>query len=526
MNIEIKKVGTKYYITRDGVPVRKVWSNRGGFDEASANTMFLRYGGVLVQPDNEIWYTSTNKRVVTPNNANVFGANLVSNTYKNGRGILKFDGNVTAMGQEAFKGDSIDPLKLVTISIPKTVTSIGQEAFRNCRYLTAVVLPESVTSISNDAFRSCEHLTSVVIPNTVTALGSGVFVECFDLTSFTGEYDKISADSRCIVVSGSLKAFAQGGLTKYVLPQGITSIEDNVLFNLPDIEGITIPNTVTSLGANTLRYCTDLKTVTVPASVTSLGANSFRNTPNLTSATVEAVACPNLGGEDDTPPFNEGTYTVYVPNQSLYAYRWGYGWSNLYNEPSNKKRLQAIQAPSDEIWYTSTDGNVVNLYNGHGPFGANVVSNTYTNGKGVIKFDGPVNTMAHSAFYGRDTLNSITFPAGITSIGNYVFRGTSLTSVAIPPTVTTIGSEAFAMITTLASAVIPESVTSIDAQAFLGCSNLMNVLCDPYTPPTLGIRVFYNVNANCRILVYGSKVNTYKSAWTDYTSMIQSQDAE
>ena len=54
-------------------------------------------------PNNEIWYTSSNGKVVTPYKSDVFGASIVSNTYSNGKGIIKFNGNVTSIGSCAFE---------------------------------------------------------------------------------------------------------------------------------------------------------------------------------------------------------------------------------------------------------------------------------------------------------------------------------------------------------------------------------------------------------------------------------------
>ncbi len=68
------------------------------------------------------------------------------------------------------------------VTIPNSVTSIGNNAFRSCSNLTSVTIPNSVTSIGDFAFRSCSGLTSVTIPNSVTSIGSAAFWWCSNLT--------------------------------------------------------------------------------------------------------------------------------------------------------------------------------------------------------------------------------------------------------------------------------------------------------------------------------------------------------
>ena len=61
------------------------------------------YNGVREQPNNEIWYTSSDGKIVTPYKTKVFGANIVSNIYENSKGIITFDGDVTQIGDSAFR---------------------------------------------------------------------------------------------------------------------------------------------------------------------------------------------------------------------------------------------------------------------------------------------------------------------------------------------------------------------------------------------------------------------------------------
>ena len=189
-------------------------------------------GWTVVEAElNEIWYTSSDGNVVYPYDTYAFGANIVSNTYEDGKGVIKFDNSITSIGEWAFK----DRKSLTSIIIPNSVTSIGNYAFYYCTSLTSVIIPNSIISIGNSAFASCSSLTSVTIPNSVTSIGSSAFNYCTSLTS------------------------------------------------------VTIPNSVTSIEMSTFEYCSSLTSVTIGNSVTHITDWTFRGCSSLTSITFEGT---------------------------------------------------------------------------------------------------------------------------------------------------------------------------------------------------------------------------------------------
>lgn len=106
--------------------------------------------------------------------------------------------------------------------------------------------------------------------------------------------------------------------------------------------------------------------------------------------------------------------------------------SNAYLGDVPIKKDEGI--PNDEIQYTSSDGNIITPYDsGAVP---TIVSNTYADGKGIIKFAKDVTSIGSYGFYGRSKLTSITIPNSIILLkGNSIALDYDLTSISYAGTI-------------------------------------------------------------------------------------------
>lgn len=210
-------------------------------------------------PNDEIWYTSTDGNVVTPNDATALPT-IVSNTYSGDKGIIKCVSNISSIGDMAFRNCT----SLSSVTIPDSVTSIRKQAFYSCSGLTFVMIPNSVTSIGVSAFAYCSGLTSVTIGNSVTSIGERAFNYCSALKSVTipdsvisiGEY----AFDKCV------------RLTSVTIGNSVTSIGDSAFINCDSLASVIIGNSVTSIGSWAFGYCVSLRNISYEDTITRWNA--------------------------------------------------------------------------------------------------------------------------------------------------------------------------------------------------------------------------------------------------------------
>jgi len=160
-----------------------------------------------------------------------------------------------------------------------------------------------VTSIEEDAFRNCSGLTSVTISNSVTSIGERAFSGCSGLTSIEVETGNINYDSRnnCNAIIETNTNILIAGCKNTIIPNSVTNIKNSAFQYCSSLTSVAIPNSVTSIGDYAFQYCSSLTSVTIGNSITRIGTEAFDTCKQLISVIVEAINPPIL----HTSAFND-----------------------------------------------------------------------------------------------------------------------------------------------------------------------------------------------------------------------------
>ncbi|MCD7827713.1 MAG: leucine-rich repeat domain-containing protein [Clostridiales bacterium] len=482
--------------TIEGYPVTAIGDE--AFYDCELLTGIFIPGSVKIIGDHAFYYCSSLKNIeistgVTEIGSVAFGANDTITE-------IEIPSSVQVMGDSMFK--YCDSLKKITVSddneyfssdsygvlynkdktelveypcsgateyiIPNSVTVIKVNAFSGCQKLKKIEIPNSVISIEASAFTHCENLTNIEIPASVTFIESMAFDSCYSLEGiFVSEDNKFfSSDSYGVLYNKDkteLVAYPYNGATEYTIPDGVVSIGEGAFSNCRKLEKIEIPDSVTSIGYLSFWCCDSLKTIEISENVTYIGSTAFRS-------------CYVLEG-------------IFVSEDNDYYS------SDSYGVLFNKDKTELIQFPigSGITEYSIPDG-VTNIYD--------------------------------DAFYNATSLNKISIPESVISIGSSVFsytgyyennsnwedgvlyidnclisaRNLTTETYAVKDGTRLIAESAFNSLTSIKNIILPDSVTSINDWAFNYCESLTSITI-PDSVISIGFAAFYSTSEN--LIIHG-----------------------
>ena len=478
-------------------------------------------------PYDELWYTTSDGNIITPYDETALPT-IVSNTYEDGRGVIRFNIDLTEIGASAFSQRAT----LTSVEFPNCLEHVGASAFAGCsaisrvgindidawcsisfenqtsnpiyysknlyvngKLLTDLVIDGDVSpyifyrceslksvTITNNclqigtyAFGDCSNLTSVTIGNSVTSIEVAAFIDCSGLTS-------IAIPDSVTIIGNS--AFSDcSGLTSVTIGNNVTTIGMSAFNNCNSLTSVTIPDSVTVIDGAAFKGCSSLTSVMIPHSVTTLGMNVFQNCGRLVSAvlhsdittipvstfhgchTLESITIPS---SVTTINANAFTDCVSLPTFTIPSTVTTVA-TNSFTHVNNITHSLGTNTYGAKAKDGYVDGNLV-YYDSTkttlcGCFGTAV---------GEIVIPNTVTTINQHAFYYCDRITSVVNLSNITKLENYTFSNCKhMESITIPSTITKILTRVFENCHSLTSVTVPNSVTSIGTRAFGAVPNVV-----------------------------------------------------
>jgi hypothetical protein len=214
----------------------------------------------------EMVYKASGKLFLDPGLDN-FSSEVIYHEFKDGIGAISFDAPLTWIAEMTFWENE----SLIGLHLPSGLKHIGYSAFRECPNLTEVYFDDGIETIGDSSFHHNEKLSVIRLPSTLRVIEKDAFSHCYDLR----EID---------------------------IPEGVERLEQSAFLS-----------------------CTKLRSIVLPATIKELGIYAFDNDTALEYVKVLATIPPK--GNDRMFSYN-ADYPIYVPAESLYAYKEAPYWSN------------------------------------------------------------------------------------------------------------------------------------------------------------------------------------------------------
>ena len=286
--------------------------------------------------------------------------------WRDGFDTVIVEEGITKLGEDLFLSDSESlPKNVASVTLPESLTAIGEGAFRNCDNMTQIRIPDHVTDIASSAFESCDRLETVILGKSVEHIGryafahckalkqiqfsdslktieTGAFSYCNSLTELTTPAGLTVVDGfrwcdnlQTLILSDSVEtiansAFAESkGLKHIQFPAGLKEIRDSAFYNCDSLTTVTISASEAIVGrasfalcdnlqtvyigaksivTSAFMHCSKLHTVVISADVQTIGPEAFRYDTALTGIYFEGDA-PQIGNA----AFIGVTATAYYP---------------------------------------------------------------------------------------------------------------------------------------------------------------------------------------------------------------------
>lgn len=399
---------------------------------------------------------------------------------------------VEVIENNSASGNVIIPETVTYNGTTYTVTQIAAQAFGNATGMTSLSIPSTITTIGNNAFTGCTGLETVSYNaaecSTMGTSGATAFNGCISVRSVS-----IGDAVRTI------PAYAFKGLTalrSITIPEGVTFVGDyafqgctsisQVNFNATEcnsmsyaFDGCTntasvyVGDNVKVVPQRAFSNFTGVTSVTIGKSVKTLGSEAFYECRSLTKVNYNAIACEATDGTVFRCKYGSSSLTIvttFIIGDEVKTIPA----KLFHNTYSNSNALASI------IWGKSLEEIHEYAF--------------YKSKMASLSIPNTVKIIGDYAFAENTNLQEVILNEGLTRLSGFN-NCTSLSSITIPSTVEVIGGNAFNGCTGLQGELkLPQSLKIINGSAFRECTGLSGELVIPDNVEQIDNYVFYNTN--------------------------------
>lgn len=255
----------------------------------SAKGYFEKKGGSLVSENIGV-RAALNLNLLTDSSCYSYAGTVCSDGTED-EGIQEETFNIAGNVLRDYRGKDTE------VTIPNTVTKIGDFAFRDCDLIEKIIIPENVTVIGPYAFQYCNNLKTVIFPSKMKSIGAYAFSNCTNLSSEVMIPNGITQINQSLFSNCSnlpkislpkgierihSKAFSDcEKLTEVSLQEGLKDIDNSAFYSCSNLIKIKLPTTVLNINDFAFSKCSSLKDIILPRNLNSIGESAFSDCSGL-----------------------------------------------------------------------------------------------------------------------------------------------------------------------------------------------------------------------------------------------------
>ena len=361
-------------------------------------------------------------------------------------------------------GEIVIPETVENGSVNYTVTSLPTRGFSECNNLTSVSIPASVVTIGNYPFYLCNSLASIEVS------GNNPNYCSIDNVLF-------NKDKTILIECAAAKK------GEYTIPESVTKIQGHAFNSCPFLTSITIPESVTEIGEYAFYADNALTSIDIPASVEKLGTATFAMCASLDQIEV-ATENPNYRSIDGVLYNKDATILIQLPSAR----------SGNYEIPDGITKTEVYSLAECRITSCSIPASCTNINSSTFAYCTELKEITVAADNSSYCSDGGLmfsKDKTRLLQYPGGRTGTFTIPAGVTALGDQLFRGSLVNTV-----------------------IIPSEVVCIGASAFRACESLKSIIDLRATPQTIGANTLTDLTASPVVYVPKGSKEAYEKAWT------------